>query len=48
MAATLPTVAHEHHERLLAQVDQMPAIGDRIGGHPGRVPARSSTTWSSS
>jgi iron-sulfur cluster repair protein YtfE (RIC family) len=31
MASTLPTVAHEHHERLLAHVDRMPAIGDAIG-----------------
>jgi hypothetical protein len=34
MASTLPTVAHEHHERLIVHVDQMPAIGDRIGTHP--------------
>ena len=34
MASTLPAVAHEHHERLITHVDQMPAIGDRIGAHP--------------
>lgn len=31
MASTLPTVAHEHHERLIGHVDRMPAIGDAIG-----------------
>ena len=34
MPSTLPAVAHEHHERLIAHVDQMPAIGDHIGTHP--------------
>ena len=33
MTTTLPTVAHEHHERLSTHVDRMPAIGDRMGGH---------------
>lgn len=28
MIQTLPRVAHEHHERLLLRVDQMPAVGD--------------------
>jgi hemerythrin-like domain-containing protein len=28
MIQTLPRVAHEHHERLLERVNQMPAIGD--------------------
>ncbi len=35
MASTLPTVAHEHHERLTVQVDHMPAIGDAIDARPG-------------
>lgn len=30
MTASLPTVAHEHHERLLQHVDEMPAIGGMI------------------
>ena len=31
---TLPRVAHEHHERLLAHVDRMPELGDRILAAP--------------
>ena len=30
MTQTLPQVAHEHHERLLHQVNQMPEIADRF------------------
>lgn len=30
MTQTLPQVAHEHHERLLHHVDQMPAIADLL------------------
>jgi iron-sulfur cluster repair protein YtfE (RIC family) len=30
MTQTLPQVGHEHHERLLQHVDQLPAIGDRL------------------
>jgi len=30
MTETLPRVAHEHHERLLQRVDQMPDIGEVI------------------
>jgi hemerythrin-like domain-containing protein len=30
MTETLPRVAHEHHERLLQHVDQMPEIGEAI------------------
>jgi hemerythrin-like domain-containing protein len=30
MIQTLPRVAHEHHERLLKHVDQMPAVGDQF------------------
>ena len=30
MTDTLPRVAHEHHERLLHHVDQMPAIGELL------------------
>ncbi len=45
MTMTLPTQTHEHHERLLAHVDRMPALGrsrwelrDRNGAHAaGRV-----------
>ena len=29
MTQSLPQVAHEHHERLLHHVDQMPEIADR-------------------
>ncbi len=34
MMATLPRVAHEHHERLMQHVDRMPATGDLIGAVP--------------
>jgi iron-sulfur cluster repair protein YtfE (RIC family) len=34
MTTTLPTIAHEHHERLLAHIDRMPVIGDSIGVVP--------------
>jgi hemerythrin-like domain-containing protein len=34
MIATLPGVAHEHHERLMRHVDKLPAIGDLIGSAP--------------
>ena len=34
MAATLPQVSHEHHTRLIHQVDLMPATGDLIGTAP--------------
>jgi hypothetical protein len=34
MIPTLPRVAHEHHERLMRHVDQMPALGDLIGSAP--------------
>ncbi len=27
---TLPTVAHEHHERLMAHIEEMPAVGRAI------------------
>jgi hypothetical protein len=30
MTQSLPQVGHEHHERLLAHVDQMPAIADLL------------------
>jgi hypothetical protein len=30
MTQTLPQVAHEHHERILSHVDQLPAIADRL------------------
>ena len=30
MTQTLPQVGHEHHERLLQHVDQLPAIADRL------------------
>jgi hypothetical protein len=31
MISNLPRVSHEHHERLMRHVDQMPALGDMIG-----------------
>ena len=31
MTATLPQVSVEHHERLMHQVDRMPAVGDLVG-----------------
>jgi hemerythrin HHE cation binding domain-containing protein len=31
MSATLPQVSSEHHERLMHQVDRLPAVGDLIG-----------------
>lgn len=34
MTTTLPTITHEHHERLIAHIDRMPAIGDSIGVVP--------------
>ena len=34
MTATLPQVSIEHHERLMHQVDRMPAVGDLIGSAP--------------
>ena len=30
MTSSLPSVAHEHHERLMHGVDRMPALGDAI------------------
>ena len=30
MTQTLPKVAHEHHERLLGRIDEMPAIADLV------------------
>jgi hypothetical protein len=32
MSQTLPQVAHEHHERLLVHVDQIPATADLLLG----------------
>lgn len=34
MIATLPTVSHEHEERLLSQVDRLPAVADSIASTP--------------
>ena len=31
---TLPKTSHAHHERLMHQVDRMPAVGDLIGAAP--------------
>jgi len=31
MIPTLPDVAHEHHERLMRHVDELPALGDLVG-----------------
>jgi len=30
MTQTLPQLGHEHHERLLVHIDQMPALADRL------------------
>jgi hypothetical protein len=32
MTSSLPRVAHQHHERLMHEVDRMPALGDAILG----------------
>jgi hemerythrin-like domain-containing protein len=40
MIQTLPRVAHEHHERLLQHVDQMPAVGEIILTADGAEVAR--------
>ncbi len=32
MTLSLPRISHEHHERLMRHVDQMPAVGDLISG----------------
>ena len=34
MTQTLPAVAHDHHQRLMRHVDELPAMGDRIGTTP--------------
>ncbi len=34
MATTLPAQTHEHHERLMTQVDRIPALGDLVGASP--------------
>jgi len=34
MTPTLPRVAHEHHERLMQHVDEMPAVGKMILAAP--------------
>jgi iron-sulfur cluster repair protein YtfE (RIC family) len=34
MTATLPQVSVEHHQRLMHQVDRMPAVGDMVGAAP--------------
>lgn len=45
MSTTLPHVAHEHHERLLNHVDQMPAFGDLlIKGLAGELKAQADET----
>lgn len=37
MIGTLPGVAHEHHERLMRHVDQLPALADLIDSAPVAV-----------
>lgn len=32
MTQTLPTVAHDHHERILAMVERFPGLGDALLG----------------
>ncbi len=34
MTPTLPRVAHEHHERLMRHVDEMPSVGKMLLGAP--------------
>lgn len=34
MLSTLPQVSHEHHARLVQQIDRMPAVADLIGTLP--------------
>lgn len=34
MIPTLQGVAHEHHERLMGHIDELPVLGDRIGSSP--------------
>lgn len=34
MTATLTQVSHEHHERLIGHIDEMPEIGDMVGHAP--------------
>ena len=45
MTATPAPVAHEHHDRLLRQVDAMPAVGDLVGPRPSPSSDRASTRW---
>lgn len=34
MTASLPQVAHEHHDRLMHHLDAMTSVGDLVGGAP--------------
>ena len=34
MTASLPQVAHEHHDRLTRHLDAMTAVGDMVGVAP--------------
>lgn len=36
MTSTLPKVTHEHHGRMMARVDQLPAIGDMLLTAPAK------------
>jgi hemerythrin-like domain-containing protein len=40
MAATLPNVSHEHHERLMHHLDAMTAVGDLVGAAPSELRPR--------
>ena len=45
MSATLPRVAHVHHERILRHVDELPPLGDAIlDAAPGDLAGRLGTT----
>jgi iron-sulfur cluster repair protein YtfE (RIC family) len=47
MTDTLPRVAHEHHERLLHHVDEMPAVGARLlAGDASEIKALATETSS--
>ncbi|HET9522521.1 MAG TPA: hemerythrin domain-containing protein [Candidatus Limnocylindrales bacterium] len=46
MTQTLPQVAHEHHERLLHHVNQMPEIADRLLTEPAAEVLRSTAEMS--
>ena len=46
MTQTLPQVAHDHHERLLHHVDQMPVVADLLLTEPAADVLRSTAEMS--